>query len=141
MTAHRIQESPYFCFLACLQSFLEEQGEFHTQREILNKTPEIFGGSPDDLGGFAGYNFPRIDLEYGLETTSVPGPAPVTPKESVFVFCYWEDNPKQPHWVRYLDHDAKDVLLMNPGSPKCPDRVPISDFATWAKTVYRVRKK
>lgn len=142
MSLRAIQEEPHFCFLACLQTFLAEQGVFLSQREILSRAPDIFGANPNDLGGFAAENFGRIEEEFGLKASVLEqGAIIVTPKESIFVLCHWEGRADQPHWVRLLSVDARHVYFMDP-HPTCtehPRKVEVQKFAEWWKRLYRVR--
>jgi len=90
MIAFTQQEGQWYCFLACLESFLAEQGILVSQEEIRKKTPDIYGAHPTDLGGFAAHSFPRVAEAWGLEVTQIEATnGPTLRNESLFVLCRW----------------------------------------------------
>lgn len=131
MTHHVIQERYGFCFLACLSSFLTENGVALTQREILARLPDAFGKG-DDLGAFSITNFSLIENEFGLEVMKVKEFKNNMPKEeSVFVLTKWKKDDRSIHWVRLLAMNRYVVLLMNPDEKESPQKIPTDDFMSW----------
>ena len=142
MTHYTTQEGQHFCFPACLESFLAENGKIVSQQETLKRTPDIFGAHANDLGGFAPNNFPRIEKEYGLTTQQIKIDVPhpqLTQTESVFVICKWQLDDNQVHWVRLLDWDKEHVSLMNPADNGQPQKIDTTKFLSWILGAYLVK--
>jgi hypothetical protein len=67
-----------------MESFLAEHGILISQREILEKKPDVYG-KDGILGAFSDGNFDKIEGIYGIKTELITGPFSITPKETVFV--------------------------------------------------------
>lgn len=140
MIAYVQQQRPTFCFLACVESFLAENGQLISQGEILKRAADVLGANENDLGAFAAANFGRIDKEFGLETRQVTAVNNQMPRtESVFALTKWAGRDDSIHWVRVLKIDAKDCLLMNPAHEHCPHRVDTPSLTNWIIALFLVR--
>src|SRR5688572_9621777 len=66
------QETPHFCFIACLQSMLTDKGNTMTQTEILNTFPvELRRGHPTEEGSPKGLKSIEVVLK-GLGLSKEP---------------------------------------------------------------------
>ncbi len=142
MIAFARQENQHYCFLACLESFLAEQGQLVSQEDIRKKTSDIFGAHPNDLGAFSPQYFGRVAEAWDLEVTAVDtAVGSVVRTESIFALCHWEGDPQQAHWVRFLHADGVYAYLMDPGYEHCPRKIELTKFSLWWKVLFSVKTK
>lgn len=140
MIAFVPQERPTFCFLACLESFLAENGQLLSQRAILKRGGDAFGKNENDLGGFAAGYFPLLEKEFGLVVKGVEKVSNSMPRdESVFVLCKWDGRDDLNHWVRMLKADDQECLLMNPEHKHCPQEMKMPEFRPWILGLFLVK--
>lgn len=135
---HVRQKGDWFCFLACMESFLLENGRPRTQEEIRLLTPDIFGANLNDLGAFAANNFPRVEQSLGLTATRTAELTWQPPRQSLFALVKWNGKIESPHWIRVIGQKGDDLLAMNPGTDVFPDVIPLADFAEWVLGCYIV---
>lgn len=143
MIAYCRQETPTFCFLACLESFLNENGESLSQRDILARCQDVLGRNSNDLGAFSPQiqNRDRIAQEFGLSFDEVVGSCDIiTPKESMFIMLEWAGRSDSIHWVRFLGRDKDYWYLMNPGHPLAHETIEDAKIGSWKKWAFKITK-
>lgn len=134
---HILQQSPFHCFPACLESFLRDNGETVGQAAIVERCPTVFdkGGSVE--GAFHPDNVQVVAQAFALEITRISGPISLQTPDSIIIYVIKEG---VAHWVRYMGTDAEFIYVMNPSSPRFPDWFSLEEFKTCPQICFLFHK-
>ena len=127
-----IQKSDFHCFVACLTSFLRENGFNITQDEIVDTCPDLFNKGKHHEGSFDSQYFQKLEPFFPIKVS------PFTkdhltwefPKQSIFITVAWRNDINAKHAVRVLGQNGDNVRLHNP----IADRATLEnadDFFSW----------
>lgn len=136
------QITVYHCFPACLQSYLGEVGVVVSQKEVVSRCPAAHNAGKKEEGALIVQLLDDVKKEFSLSITQVltPSFAFSHPKQSMFIFTFWDGDPGQFHCVRLAGIDSTHVHLMNPKVSGGLDKIELPKFASWGKMLMLVEK-
>lgn len=137
------QITPYHCFPACLQSYLGEVGVVVSQNEIVSRCSTAHNAGKKEEGALILQLLDDVRKEFSLSIVQILAPSLAFshPKQSMFIFAFWDGDPGQFHCVRLAGMDATHVHLMNPKVSGALDKVDLTKFEAWGKMLMLVEKK
>jgi hypothetical protein len=132
------QFSPCACFVACLESFLRDNGREFSHESFVTQNSELFDSSAEFPGAAKPEDFERIGVLCGVEVLRCFVPEDIQeldePREGVFYLAYKDGNPNNFHCVRPLEELAEFTTVMDP-LEESPRNYPRS----WFKYTLKVR--
>jgi hypothetical protein len=144
------QVTPTTCILACLESFLYDQGIFVTQYDILRCHPDLFTSSPDTFGILDVNRFIQLVGRLSWKCTELPRPSVIDiktilgkPTEGIIVFCDEFNTQKgKRHAIRLKElDDTGNLYFMNPGYLRVwTGSVLFTQFASWQPHYLRIHE-
>lgn len=140
-TVIEIQETPTYCFPACLRSYLKGIGIQASQREIVERNRNEFRYGTAIEGAMAPDRLAPVMKTWGLKHRWLRNKFDIHPREAVLLTLYWGGDRSSRHWVRYLGRDSEDgcFVLMEPsGHNPFPAKITADQYNAWEGLAFKV---
>lgn len=130
------QFSPCACFVACIESFLRDNGRKFSHEPFVIQNSGLFDSSAEFPGAAKPDCFERIGVLCGVAVSRCFVPEDTQeldePREGIFYLAYKNGDPHNFHCVRPLKEHAAFITVMDP-LEESPQEYPISWFINTLK--------
>ncbi len=113
-----------------------------TQDEVVNRCPIALHKDTELEGALNLQSLQNISQQFQLTITPIFSNtiSIVHPKESIFIFTFWENDPGQFHCVRFAGQNSSNIYVMNPQNNLNIEEHNLITFSKWVQLGIKINR-